>query len=610
MSKKVTIVFLVLLMFLYIHRDLSTLAKNECKDNICKSATLTMEDLYYPPNIPAMHKLSFLADTIVSPFAHYVGNDGEKMTFSNIYNEDLKSLKDSYYKELENILNSKYYYANVKDDILNLANDTYKEWSWWDLLNPLQWWDFGKSLLGKFNISNADKDSVSNLLTYNRFLSYLIKKDENSTIVIFPLTIDRNSGEIKTPEKLRKIEDEIEKTLKKTKSIIESNATIESKLDDLNKFIDDEYKKYENFKEIDASQKTVAFCFYLNRINAYLLNLENGWKGKSLEKRKKIHDIRGKINFLVPNYCFLTERQKSPFSNINVELDKYNVVEDTKGVKSIYLENHQIQKYIEGLIKSLDSKYTNLKGDYNFDLVRGENVLKLASEIHATKHQEILNAMENSLKKSEADINRKAVNMFVSAGRATLKPVFGADGILALAPKIENKNKNIKSEPIKFTTEEAIDYLAKNRPELLKDLKNLPVPFNENQTKKDENKETVIQKRSNEKALENYVKINNLGESVLNDIDLLLKDFIDYNLMNAELARNKRTFEAYISKTKVDLSFLDTVKLLIQLSRVNYSSNDLEAIVIEENKKYSTGDASTAKLTEYSIKKIQRMDDK
>ena len=36
----------------------------------------------------------------------------------------------------------------------------------------------------------------------------------------------------------------------------------------------------------------------------------------------------------------------------------------------------------------------------------------------------------------------------------------------------------------------------------------------------------------------------------------------------------------------------------------------LEAIIIEENKKYSTNDASTEKLTEYSIKKIQRMDNK
>ena len=359
-------------------------------------------------------------------------------------------------------------------------------------------------------------------------------------------------------------------------------------------------------KEIDASQKTVAFCFYLNRINAYLLNLENGWKGKSLEKRKKIHDIRGKINFLVPNYCFLTERQKSPFSNINVELDKYNVVEDTKGVKSIYLENHQIQKYIEGLIKSLDSKYTNLKGDYNFDLVKGEKLSKLASEIHATKHEEILNAMESSLEKSGADIKRKLVNIGVSVGRAALEATCSPNGILTLSPHKQLE----KFDQIEFTTEEAFNYLAKNRPELLKDSKNLPALVNENQTKKGENTKTAVQKRSNEQALENYVKINNLGQSVINDIDLALKDFIEYNVMNAELARNKRTYEAYKNKTKADLSFLDTVKLLIQLSRVNYSSNDLEAIVIEESKKYSTGDASTEKLTEYSIKKIQRMDNK
>ena len=97
---------------------------------------------------------------------------------------------------------------------------------------------------------------------------------------------------------------------------------------------------------------------------------------------------------------------------------------------------------------------------------------------------------------------------------------------------------------------------------------------------------------------------------MLNDLDSLFKDFIDYSVMNAELARNKRTFEAYKNKTKDDISLLDTVKLLIQFSRDDYSSNDLEAIIIEENKKYSTNDASTEKLTEYSIKKIQRMDNK
>ena len=614
MNKLATL--LLILSLSLIPQDLTTLAQNECVIDNCTAATKDKVLDDYLPDVPAMHKLSFLSDAIVSPFAHYVGNDGsEKMTF---HGKNLKSLKDLYFKELKNKLNSKYYYADLKDDILNSANDTsYVKLSWGRpladyVLNylkdsnlfPSYLWRFWKSILGGFNITKADKDTVNSLLFDNVFLSRLIKEGKDSFVL--PLTIDRNSGKFKIPKKLIQIENEIEETLKKMNLIIESNADIESKLDDLDKFIDDEYKKYKNFKEIDSSQKTVAFCFHLNRINDYLLNFENGWERKDLEERKKIHKLREKINFLVPNYCFLKQKQKSPFSNIDVKLDKYNVVEDTKGVKSIYLEKYQIQEYIKDLIKSIDSKYTNLRGDYNFDLVKGENVLKLASEIHATKHQEVLNAMENSLEKSEADIDRKKVNMFVAAGRAALKANFGPDGILTLRPDKENR----KFDTIEFTTEEAFNYLAKNRPELLKDSKKLPTRVIEKQPKKEESEETAIQKRSNEQALENYVKINNLGESVLNDLDSLFKDFIDYSVMNAELARNKRTFEAYKNKTKDDISLLDTVKLLIQFSRDDYSSNDLEAIIIEENKKYSTNDASTEKLTEYSIKKIQRMDNK
>ena len=97
---------------------MTTLAQNECVIANCTAATKDKVLDDYLPDVPAMHKLSFLSDAIVSLFAHYVGNDGsEKMTF---HGKNLKSLKDLYFKELKNKLNSKYYYADLKDDILNL----------------------------------------------------------------------------------------------------------------------------------------------------------------------------------------------------------------------------------------------------------------------------------------------------------------------------------------------------------------------------------------------------------------------------------------------------------------------------------------------------------
>ncbi len=80
MNKLATL--LLILSLSLIPQDLTTLAQNECVIDNCTAATKDKVLDDYLPDVPAMHKLSFLSDAIVSPFAHYVGNDGsEKMTF-------------------------------------------------------------------------------------------------------------------------------------------------------------------------------------------------------------------------------------------------------------------------------------------------------------------------------------------------------------------------------------------------------------------------------------------------------------------------------------------------------------------------------------------------
>ena len=597
MNKLATL--LLILSLSLIPQDLTTLAQNECVIDNCTAATKDKILDGYPPNIPLMHKISLLGGQI-TPDVHYIDKNRKESIF--IFQNRFKDFKDLLYKTLETKLDKNFLCSVDKDDFWKMIS--FSLWGNMKVMNSCFKSRFDGEIKKMMELNTIFGRKFIHDRKKTCGLSVKIGKNpEYNTVDMDPLNFLFN------PEKeiyfCLKDKYNVE-TMKEIDSIIKSNNTVKSKISDLNNLVDKKYKEYEKFKNRDTTYDTISFCFHLNGINDYLLNFENDLENKDLDVCKEIRKLREKINSLIPKYCFLAERQKSPFSNIDVKLDKYNVVEDTKGVKSIYLEKYQIQEYIKDLIKSIDSKYTNLRGDYNFDLVKGENVLKLASEIHATKHQEVLNAMENSLEKSEADIDRKKVNMFVAAGRAALTANFGPDGILTLRTDKENR----KFDTIKFTTEEAFNYLAKNRPELLKDSKKLPTRVIEKQPKKEESEETAIQKRSNEQALENYVKINNLGESVLNDLDSLFKDFIDYSVMNAELARNKRTFEAYKNKTKDDISLLDTVKLLIQFSRDDYSSNDLEAIIIEENKKYSTDDASTEKLTEYSIKKIQRMDNK
>ncbi len=332
--KKITSIFLVSTLLCNVS-TLSVLAQNGNTLLNAEKSTQTKIDKY-PPDIPLMHEISFL-DGQITPDVHFVGKNNKKGIFVFFY-KHFRDLKDLYYKSFENKLNEKWYISDLKEDFLKSANKTYFEKqnrSWWDF--DFSWnsiWNSGKSFLGSFNYSKEHHDKVFDLLSSNRHLNRKIRRGDDFR---FPgiLAVDKNSAEI---DDFYLYDDFNSETMQEISSIIKSNDTVQAKLSDLNDLVDRKYEGFRKFKREDTIYDTIAFCYHLNGLNDYLSNFEDDWNHKSLDERKEIRKLRDKINSLVPNYCFLTEKNKAPFANIDVELSKYKVVTDTKDIKKIYVE--------------------------------------------------------------------------------------------------------------------------------------------------------------------------------------------------------------------------------------------------------------------------------
>ncbi len=579
MVSKLTAIFFIFSL-LFIPQDLSVLAQNECIGDSCIATPNNKIFNNYSPDIPSMHKISLLSGQII-PDVHYVNKNNKEKIF--LFRNHFQDFKNLLYKTLETKLNESYLYYIDKDDFLKMANVTYE-----GPQNTL--WEGIKYFIRSFN-----NGEIIKLISLNRILHRLNHRYGHKQLC--GLNIDKDSVtdidadffDLKRGVYFCFKDKFNAETMEEISSIIESNNTVKSKISDLNNLIDEKYDEYRKFKNEDTSYDTISFCLHLNRINDYLSNFEKDWNHKDLDECKEIRKLREKINSLIPNYCFLTEKNKAPFAG--VKIDKYILVTDTNDVKRIYLENSQVPKFVENLIKSIDSKYSNIKGTYSFGLVKGEDVLKLASEVHSTNHQDLINALERKAEEAEALRKRKLASIGFDIIETGIKLATKGD-------LFEFAKKN--GGGFKISPEEAYQYLEAKKPDLIK---NLPAPTSATAS--------VPQETPSSRSLEQNIEGLNLDKAQMSKLELELGKIIEYSLVATNAKREKNKVDALKKELESNNDYLNSVKLLTQFSKFNYlNTNNYDAIIIEENKQYETSDAENKNFREYNIIAMQKMEDK
>lgn len=573
--KKIVSAFLVAAVISQI--SLSVQAQLNCINENCAN----QEDISLfetsPPNVPAMHAISFCNSEISTiPITHFI--KGAEQEFA-VFCGNSKGLKSLAYKKLENKVKERWYWEQHKNQILSMANGTFTELGADEnIFSSLFKWL--KKQLGSIVVTSKDEKEVLDLLNLNY---QIFACQEYFDVYNYPCVFvaDRSLDDIKklnvSGVTLRKINNEIS-------SIIQSDMPIKSKLEKLNVLVDNEYEKYRDLKKEGSTEDMVNFCVPLYRLNNYLSHVKKNWPQKTLDERKEIYKLGAKINTLMPNYCFLTENDKSPFAGVKV--DSYILVTDTEDTKRIYLEKGQIPQFINNLVKSIDSKYTNIGGEYSFDMLTSKDVLRLAEKIHATDYQDLIDAQQEKVNLAEATSKRK----LASIGTGLLKGVISVvkDGdVISL---IREDEQVVKLEPLA-----ARRVLEKNRPDLIEALPDSP---------RKEDSET------NSKNLIKIIGELNLDKPQLSKLETILYEIVEHDVAKANEEREKIRMERLKAKIKhgLKLEYLNLVKLLIQISRIS-SMNYIDAIIIEENARYVKSDANkieNKKLIEYNIIELRK----
>ncbi len=567
--KKIVNAFLVAAVISQI--SLSVHAQLNCMNENCSNEDDISLFETSPPNVPAMHSSSFLQKSVQAiPVVETPFGD-ENFVFCG----NSKGFKDLVYKKLVNLVQGFWWCTNEYQDwFYKMANGT---------VQPR--YGFISKFLSKLTSKTKEREAQElvslnlNVLRCGRYQEATLSYDWPCIFVANRYLDNIRKYKPLSTANLRRVNQEIS-------SIIKSDMPLKLKIEKLNELVDNEYERHRKFKNESSTEELINFCVPLYRLNNELSNWKKNWAQKNLDERREIYKLGAKINKLMPNYCFLTENDKAPFAG--VRLDSYILVTDTEDTKRIYLEKGQIPQFINNLVKSIDSKYTNIKGTYSFDVVKADDILKLAAEIHANNHQDLIDAMAQKADKAESLRKKK----LAALGTDFIKIALVKGGLFELLVGDDTR--------FKVSPEAAQRFLEEKRPELIK---SLPTPVNGD-------KEKNFRETPTGQALISSVEELHLGSTQMSRLELELGKIIEYSSIAEKARKEQNKLDALKKELDGNKDYLNAVKLLTQFSKFNFPNlPNVDAIIIEENKQYELGDFANKNLREYSIIEIKRVDD-
>jgi len=388
------------------------------------------------------------------------------------------------------------------------------------------------------------------------------------------------------------------------------------KLDDIEKLKLIEEKINELKKEINPENSTdnlIDFCFVLNKISEYLSNFERALQTKEFDLLKIMDLNRRKLDFYLLEFRYKFVENNSPI--LNIKINRYKILCDSKEMTSIYLEKGEVKNFIKNLKDELDKKAKNIASKYQFQDIELNDIIKVAKEINFNKYEDLINSYNKKINDYKHQYESKRVELYSSAAKDIINITFSDFTGMNLNLKGTNKKiplnkiekflnsdkklkekeekKEEKEEKKKETKEEKKEEIKEEIKEEKKDNTENGENIDKNKIKEDEN--DIL----NEKRKKNLNSIGIDTKKMSNEIiELITKSFQLYHDMkniNDNINECKTMRNLIKEKLNYNYDFFNILKLYCYLEKRLAQKDDYIGVILEEKNKDKTNE-----LREYS----------
>ena len=534
-------------------------------------------------------------------------NFTDQKNYYIFYNDNLKILIDLYKLELKKYLKKHDVVLYFKKDNLN---NTLREIGFDPLpdknTGPLKsiskaiacnWYedviDHANLLANNLSDLNSVISEFSDKITQEKMCSVIVSEnlfEEKIKLKKFFENSDKNN----CLKYIKQIEDIKKQNLDDIKKL----KLIEEMINELKKKINPE----------NSTDNLIDFCFVLNKISEYLSNFERALQTKEFDLLKIMDLNRRKLdsNLLEFKYKFI--ENNSPI--LNIKINRYKILFDSKEMTSIYLEKGEVKNFIKNLKEELDKKAKNIASKYQFQDIELNDIIKVAKEINFNKYEDLINSYNKKINNYEYQYKSKKVELCSSAVKDIINFTFSdftgmnlnLKGTNKKIPfnKIEkflNSDKKLKEKKEKV---EAKEEKKEETKEEKKDNTENGENIDKNKIKEDEN--GIL----NEKRKKNLNSIGVDTKNMSNEIiELITKSFqLYHDMKNINDNKNECENMRNLIKEKYDYNydFFNILKLYCYLEKRLIQKDDYVGVILEEKNKDKANE-----LREYLAYKLTGM---
>jgi len=350
----------------------------------------------------------------------------------------------------------------------------------------------------------------------------------------------------------------------------------------------------------------------LNKISEYLSNFERSLQTKEFDLLKIMDLNRRKLDFYLLEFRYKFVENNSPI--LNIKINRYKILCDSKEMTSIYLEKGEVKNFIKNMKDELDKKAKNIALEYQFQDIELNDIIKVAKEINFNKYEDLINSYNKKINDYKHQYESKRVELYSSAAKDIINITFS--DFTGMNLNLKGTNKKIPLNKIeKFLNS---DKKLKEKEE--KKEKKEEKEEKKKETKEEKKEETKEEKKDNTENGENIDKnkikedendilnekrkknLNSIGidtKKMSNEIiELITKSFQLYHDMkniNDNINECKTMRNLIKEKLNYNYDFFNILKLYCYLEKRLAQKDDYIGVILEEKNKDKTNE-----LREYS----------
>lgn len=582
----------------------------------------------------------------VHPDAHFRGDDGKE--YLVFYNNHVAELYNAVYAKLKEMLNVHYIVLSYdRSALLEKASKPSKNPN---MKLPIQFWRAVGNWIGPQSYLFLPYNSMRKVMSWTN-QQILGQAKILATICSQLLAIKNEYGYDMNPEKicvivcdiqlqsfiaLKNIDDydfyysNVEITLR---TMAQSGLSDRLMADNLSLLLD---QSEILFNPRQSNERTVDFCYCINRISHYTRRLERDLQNTDLETLKSLDQLRRKVNEKLLKYRFLDEINSAPILGINIERCKIIALTDTHTV--IFLDRTGTRKYIKTLNQVLDTKAANITRQYSFEGLTGRQLRDLAESLHPESYNDFIESLEANIahNKIEADdLDRQGdMHALQSCIDITKRAASWMIEKYALIAGLDGDVNTIIQWCQLFTNKQVDDFIEEqaNAREITSMAHSIqdsqPIEHSEHTTTSSESESNPSSNSSPNQAVQSQSHLltnhqsrhtssdpnsvssvlrSKNAESSINDIYEGMKCYKQADLIRYE----NRILTDRLNKVKLAqkyiTEFINILKVYVLFTRYNFDDrNDFEGVIFEENKVFANARGGNDLLREYRVYEIAR----